>query len=75
MKLALKEIVSATSRLDWLPRHDAVPAARVETCLIKKGSFNILVVGPNSFYFRHMFWCLGRILSKRITMHSVMKHT
>lgn len=64
-----------TFHSDWLSRHDAVPAAKVETCLIKKGSFNVLVVGPNSFYFRHVFWCPGGSLRKRITTHSVMKHT
>lgn len=46
MKWELKEISSATSHSDWLPRHDAVPAARAESCLIKKAWFNFLVVGP-----------------------------
>lgn len=74
-KWELKEISSATSHSDWLYRHDALPAAGVETCLIKKGSFNVLVVVPNSFYFQHVFWCHGRSLCKRITTHSMMKNT
>lgn len=74
-KWELNEISSATSHSDWLSRHDGLPAAGVETCLIKKGSFNVLVVVPNSFYFQHVYWCPGRSLHKRITTHSMMKHT
>lgn len=71
----LKGISSANSHSDWLSGHDAVPAAGVETCLIKKDSLNVLVLGPISFYFRHVFWCPGRSLHKRITLCSMMKQT